>query len=111
LFLIYEVGGSVSLLGTATVASGFLRSIKKPTAMGTAIKRKEKQSIAIPAPAGILPELLTPFNSVVYGINPAAVTAPKMHKHKPGQPHNTTATIVATIPFVFVSIFFSPRVN
>jgi hypothetical protein len=31
-----------------------------------------------------------------------------MHKHKPGQPHNTTATIVATIPLVFVSIFFSP---
>jgi ABC-type phosphate transport system permease subunit len=110
--IIYDVGGSVSLLETsATAASGFLRSMKKPTAMGMAIKMKEKQSIAIPAPAGIVPELLTPFNSVVYGIIPAAVTAPKMHKHKPGHPHNTTAAMVATIPFVFVSIFFSPLVN
>jgi ABC-type phosphate transport system permease subunit len=105
------VGGSVSLLETSAAASGFLRRVKKPTAMGMAIKMKEKQSIAIPAPAGIVPELLTPFNSVVYGIIPAAVTAPKMHKHKPGHPHNTTAAMVATIPFVFVSIFFSPLVN
>ena len=98
-----------SLLVVAT--SGFLRSVKKPTAMGIIIKMIEKQSMAIPAPAGIVPELLTPFNSVVYGIFPVAVTAPKMHKNKPGHPHKRTAATVAIIPVFLLFIFLSPLVN
>jgi ABC-type phosphate transport system permease subunit len=86
-------------------ASGFLRSVKKPTAMGIRIRMSEKQSIAIPALAGMVPELLTPFNSVVYGMLPVAVTAPNMQRNKPGHPHNTTAAIVAIIP-VFLFIFY-----
>jgi hypothetical protein len=67
----------------------------------------EKQSIAIPAPAGIVPELLTPFNSVVNGMLPVAVTAPKMHINKPGHPHKTTAAIVAIMPVFLFFIFLS----
>ena len=100
---IYETGGSGSLLDTS---SGFLRRVKKPTAMGIKIKMKEKQSIAMPAPAGIVPELLTPFNSVVYGMLPVAVTAPNIHKNKPGHPHNKAVAIVAIMP-VFLFIFIS----
>ena len=98
------------MLETAS-ASGFLRSIKKPTAMGITIKISERQSSTKPIVGERVPELLTPFNSVVNGILPDAVTAPKMHMNKPGQPHNTTDAIVATIPFVFVSIFLSPLLN
>jgi hypothetical protein len=44
LLFIYEVGGNgSSLTGTA---SGFLRRVKKPTATGTRIKMKERQSNA-----------------------------------------------------------------
>jgi hypothetical protein len=100
------VGGSVSLLETSAATSGFLRSVKKPTAMGIRIKISEKQSIAKPAPAGIVPELLTPFNSVVYGMLPVAVTAPNTHINKPGHPHNKTAAMVAIMP-VFLFIFIS----
>jgi hypothetical protein len=67
----------------------------------------EKQSIAIPAPAGIVPELLTPFNSVVYGMMPAAATAPNTHINKPGHPHKTTAAIVAIMPVFLFFIFLS----
>ena len=105
---IYEVGGSGSLLAGA---SGFLRSVKKPTAMGIIIKMIEEQSMAIPAPAGMVPELLTPFNSVVYGMFPVAVTAPKMHKNRPGHPHKRTAATVAIIPVFLLFIFLSPLVN
>jgi hypothetical protein len=82
--------------------------MKKPTAIGMMIKITERQRRTKPTVGERVPELLTPFNSVVYGILPVAVNAPKMHINKPGQPHNTTDAIVATIPFVFVSIFFSP---
>ena len=107
MFQIYEVGGSVSLLETATTV-GFLRSMKKPTATGIRIKIIERHRRTKPIVGERVPELATPLSSVVYGILPVAVTAPKIHMNKPGHPHNTTDTIVATIPFVFVSIFFSP---
>lgn len=84
----------------AVAASGVLRSIKKPTAMGITIKINERQIRTKPTGDGKLWSLNVPF--------PAAVIAPNRHIHKPGQPHNTTATMVATIPLVFVSIFFSP---
>jgi len=45
---------------------------------------------------------------VEYGMLPVAVTAPKMHKNRPGQPQSTTAAIVAMIPvFRLVMGFFS----
>jgi hypothetical protein len=88
-------------------ASGFLRSVKKPTAMGIRIRMNEKQSIAIPAPAGIVPELLTPFNSVVNGMLPVAVNAPNIHKNNPGHPHNTAVAMVAIMPvFLFIIISY-----
>lgn len=94
------------MLDTVT-AAGFLRSMKKPTAAGIKIKMSEKQSIAIPAPAGIVPELLTPFNSVVNGMFPVAVTAPKMHINKPGHPHKITVAIVAIMPVFLLFIILS----
>ena len=53
------------------------------------------------------PELLTPLSSVVYGMLPVAVTAPKMHKNSPGQPQSNTAAIVAIMPvfLLFMSVF------
>jgi hypothetical protein len=111
LFLIYDVGGSVSLLEIGA-ASGGLRSIKNPTAMGTAIKSTDKHKAPIPIAVAAAGSLLPPTSISAPGTKLAnADVAPKRHKHKPGQPHNTTATMVATIPLVFVSIFFSPLVS
>ena len=90
------------MLGVAA-ASGFLRSIKKPTAIGIAIKINDRQISTKPTAEGRLWLLKVPA--------PPAVNAPNKHINKPGHPHNTTATMVATIPFVFVSIFLSPLVN
>ena len=66
--------------------------------------------MAIPAPAGIVPELLTPFTSVLYGMFPVAVTAPNMHINKPGHPHNMAVAMVAIMP-VFLLFIFSPLMN
>jgi hypothetical protein len=85
--------------------------MKKPTAIGITIKINERQRRTKPTVGGSVPELETPFNSVVNGMLPVAVKAPKMHMNKPGQPHSTTEAMVATIPFVFVSILFSPLVG
>jgi hypothetical protein len=84
-------------------ASVFLRSIKKPTTMGIKIKINERQIRTKPTVDGKLWLLNVPF--------PLAVSAPNKQINKPGQPHNTTDAMVATIPFVFVSIFISPLVD
>jgi hypothetical protein len=99
----YEVGGSGSLL---TTASGFLRSVKKPTRMGIKMAITEKQSNAYPTDAGNIPEFCIPLTSVLYGILPDAVTAPKMHANKPQHPQMTAEVMVAIMPVVFLSIFF-----
>ena len=91
----YEAGGNGSLF--ETTASGFLRNMKKPTAIGIMIKISERQIRTKPTVDGKLWSLKVPF--------PLAVNAPNKQINKPGQPHNTTDAIVATIPFVFVSIF------
>ena len=85
-------------------ASGFLRSMKKPTTIGIRMKINERQRRTKPTVGGTVPELEIPFTSVLKGMLPVAVKAPKMHMNKPGQPHNTTDAIVATIPLVLVSI-------
>ena len=55
-----------------------------------------------------MPELLAPFTCVEYGMLPVAVTAPNIHKNRPGQPQSTTAAMVAMIPvFLLVMTFFS----
>ncbi len=92
----------------AATAAGFFRRVKNPTPTGMRIKSNEKQSIPIPAPAGNMPELLMPFTSVLYGIFPVAVTAPKIHKNKPGQPHKITAAMVAIRPVLLLFILISP---
>ena len=92
------------MLETAS-ASGFLRSIKKPTAIGMAIKitdRHKKTTPIVVADAGLL---LPPMLISAPGTKLAKVDmAPKKHINSPGQPQSTTAAIVATIPFVFASI-------
>lgn len=84
-------------------ASGFLRNVKKPTAIGIRIKIIERQSIAKPALAGKVPELVTSFTVVLYGILPVAAIAPNMHINRPGHPQNRTVAMVAIIPvFLFI---------
>ena len=90
-------------------ACGFLRSVKKPTAMGMAIKIRERQSNAKPTEGGSMPEFWMPLTSVLYGILPVAVTAPNMHISNPQQPHVNAVATVAIMP-VFLFIMTSPCV-
>ena len=100
----YEAGGKSSTVSVP----GFFRSVKNPTAAGIRIRINARQSITAPYVDGNTPELLTPFTSVEYGMLPVAVTAPNMHKNKPGQPQNTTVAIVAIMPvFLLFILFFS----
>ena len=90
-------------------ASGFLRSVKYPTAMGTAIKIRDKHRAPIPIAVAAAGSLLPPTSISAPGIALTNVDmAPKKHRNRPGQPHNTTAAMVETIPLVFVSILLSP---
>jgi hypothetical protein len=108
----YDVGGSGSLLEISAVASGFLRNIKKPTAMGIRIKMNDAHRDTAPIVVAAAGSLLPPILMSAPGTKLAKTEmAPKKHMNRPGQPHNTTAAIVAIIPFVFVSIFFSPLMN
>jgi hypothetical protein len=101
------VGGSGSLGGTTRLESGFLRRVKKPTKIGIRIKINATHNMANPQLVGTLPVDEYPPTSVVYGIIPAALTAPKIHMNRPGQPHNKTAAMVAIIATVRFSISFT----
>lgn len=80
-------------------ASGFLRMVKKPTPTGMRIKINATHTKAMPTAGGRDDSLKVPL--------PVAVMAPNKHINKPGQPHNTTAAIVAIKP-VFLLFIFSP---
>jgi hypothetical protein len=83
--------------------------MKKPTTIGMAIKITEKHKAPTPIAVADAGLLLPPMLIFAPGVTLAKTdVAPKRHINKPGHPHNTTAAIVAIIPFVFVSIFFSP---
>jgi hypothetical protein len=69
-----------------------------------AMSNKERQRSTQPLVGGRVPEFVTPFSSVLKGIVPVAVKAPKMHKNRPGHPHNTTAAPVAIRLFVLLSM-------
>jgi hypothetical protein len=56
-----------------------------------------------------MPELLTPFMVVEWGMLPVAVTAPNIHKNRPGQPQSNTAATVAMMPVFLLFIRFSSR--
>jgi len=101
-FWFYEVGGISSV-----VTAGFFRKVKNPTPIGISIRMSERQSITNPAVGGSVPELLTPLNSVENGMLPVAVTAPKIQINNPGQPHRTTAAMVAMMPVFLFCIVFS----
>jgi len=73
-----------------------------------AMKISDKQTSTKPAVGGNVPELLTPFNSVLKGIFPDAVKAPKIQKNNPGHPHKMTDAMVAMMPLVLSSILSSP---
>lgn len=83
-----------------------MRRVKKPTPTGIRIRIKAKQSITNPDVAGNVPELLTPFTSVEYGMLPVAVTAPNMHRNNPGQPQSKTEAIVAMRPVFLLFMMF-----
>ena len=72
------------------------------------MKINATHSMANPQLVGTVPELVFPEKSVaLYGITPAALAAPKMHKNRPGQPHSKTAAMVAIIAtFRFCMIDF-----
>ena len=90
-------------------ASGFLRSVKYPTAMGIAIKIRDKHKAPIPMAVAAAGSLLPPTSMSAPGTKLTKVDIePKKHMNNPGQPHKTTAAIVETIPLVFVSILLSP---
>jgi hypothetical protein len=101
-----DAGGSGSLIFGAT--AGLLRRVRNPTTTGMAIKINDKHRSTKPAVGGSVPELVTPFNSVLNGILPAAVKAPKIHKNNPGHPHKMTEAMVAMIPLVLSSMIHSP---
>jgi hypothetical protein len=88
--------------------AGLFRKVRKPTTTGIAMKITDKHRSTKPAVGGSVPELLTPFNSVLNGILPDAVKAPKIHKNNPGHPHKTTEATVAIIPLVLSSMIHSP---
>jgi hypothetical protein len=76
--------------------------------MGIKMKINDRQSITKPAVGGRVPVLVMPFSSVLYGMLPVAVKAPKMHRNRPGQPHRMTEATVARMPvFLFFMLFFS----
>jgi hypothetical protein len=85
-----------------------VRKVKNPTTIGMAMKINDKQMSTKPAVGGKVPELLTPFNSVLKGILPDAVKAPKIQKNNPGHPHKITDAMVATIPLVLLSMIHTP---
>ena len=91
-----------------SAAAGLLRRVRNPTTSGMAIKINDKQTSTKPAVEGNVPELLTPFNSVLKGIFPEAVKAPKIQKNNPGHPHKTMDAMVAMMPLVLSSILSSP---
>jgi hypothetical protein len=80
--------------------------MKKPTASGIRMKMIERQSSTNPTVGGSVPEFVTPFSSVLYGMLPAAVKAPKTHRNNPGHPHNNAAAAVAIMAFVLLSITY-----
>ena len=87
------------LAGAATASAGFLRMVKKPTPTGIRIKIKATQTNAMPTEGGNEESLKVPL--------PVAVMAPNKHINKPGQPHKTTAAIVAIKPVFLLFINFS----
>ena len=89
-------------------AAGLLRRVRNPTTIGMAMKINDKQMSTKPAVGGRVPELVTPFNSVLKGILPDAVKAPKIQKNNPGHPHKTTDAMVPTIPLVLLSMIHTP---
>jgi hypothetical protein len=98
-------GGKGSLGGATGAVAGFLRKVKNPTRMGIRIKIRATHSIAKPQDVAIVPVVVFPAKSVtLYGIFPVAVTAPKTHRNSPGQPHNSTAAMVAIIAVVRFSM-------
>ena len=88
------------MLGGGVISSepGFLRKVKKPTATGTNIIKKDRHTSAMPTEGDRLESLNVPL--------PVAVIAPKRQINKPGHPHNTTVAIVAIIPVFLLFILF-----
>lgn len=91
-------GGVWSLLAGAT--SGFLRMVKKPTPTGIRMKINATHISAMPTPGARDWSLNVPL--------PVAVRAPNKHMNKPGQPHSTTAEMVAIKPVFLLFILLSP---
>jgi len=95
-----------------TGTSGFLRNMKKPTTTGIRIKIIDRHRNTIPIAIAEVGSLLPKTSISAPGVWLAArVVAPKKHMNNPGHPHKTTAAMVAIIPLVFASIFFSPLTN
>ena len=89
-------------------ASGFLRSIKKPTATGMAIKITDKHKNTNPMAVADAGSLLPPTLISAPGTKLTKVDiAPKKHINKPGHPHKTTAAIVAIKPVFLLFIILS----
>ncbi len=90
---------------TGAVA-GLERRVKNPTATGMRISTSAAHSNPMANVIDMGPELDTPLSSVLIGI-PVAPTAPQMHRNIPGQPHRTTAAIVAKRPLLLGVMAFS----
>jgi hypothetical protein len=95
----YPAGGRGSLLDGVTVSFG---RVTNHTTIGMAIKIMLRHKAASPIVVADLGSLLPKTLISAPGAKLASSdTAPKHKPKSPGQPHNTTATIVA-IKFVFL---------
>ena len=61
---LYQAGGGSGTL-LSGLAAGLLRRERKPTTIGMAMKITDKQMKTKPKVGGNVPELLTPFTSVL----------------------------------------------
>ena len=84
-------------------ASGFLRIVKKPTAMGMMIIMTERQRNAYPKAGGVAwvesPRVKLPL--------PEILPIPITHVNRPQQPQINAVAMVAIMPVFLLFILFS----
>jgi hypothetical protein len=94
-------------LNVDAAASGFLRKVKNPTAMGMMMKMTDRHKSAKPNAAGMGWELVCPLTVVSKGV-PIAPSTPNEHEMIAAHRHNSDVRVVmmiATVQLFMVSPF------
>lgn len=87
--------------------SGFLRSVKNPTATGTRIMRKDRHNRPKPIVGEKVCGVVTPLLVTSTGV-PVAINAPQIQLNKLAHPQTKAVIKVRTIPRVLFCIYFAP---